>query len=139
MRYVNPIIIGLSRLGMAPERGAVLVVPGRRSGRTRHTPVTPLDLDGHRYLLAGFTGADWPRNVRAAAGRAVLTRSGREMPVRLVELDAAAAEPVLRAWPVRIPQGAKIMVDAGVVAEATSDAFAALAGRCAVFRVEQTS
>ena len=29
------------------------------------------------------------------------------------ELDAAAAEPILRAWPARIPKGAKIMLDAG--------------------------
>lgn len=136
LRYVNPIMIGLNRLGWAPERGAVLVVPGRRSGRPRRTPVTPLDLDGARYLLAGFPTAEWPRNVRAAGGRAVLVSGKRSEQVRLVELDPGPAEAILRAWPVRIPQGAKIMIDAGVVAEGTPDAFAALAGRCAVFRVE---
>ena len=36
----------------------------------------------------------------------------------------------------RIPEGAKIMHDAGVVPESTPDAFEALAGRCAVFRLE---
>jgi hypothetical protein len=44
--------------------------------------------------------------------------------------------PVLRAWPVRIPQGAKIMRDGGVVPDLEPDSFAALAGRCAAFRIE---
>ena len=51
-------------------------------------------------------------------------------------LSPGDAEPVLRAWPVRIPQGAKIMRDAGVVPDLEPDSFAALAGRCAAFRVE---
>ena len=54
----------------------------------------------------------------------------------MIELDAAAAEPILRAWPARIPKGAKIMLDAGVVPDVTPESFAALAGRCAVFRIE---
>ena len=41
-----------------------------------------------------------------------------------------------RAWPVRIPRGAKVMLDAGVVPDVTPESFAALAGRCAVFRIE---
>jgi len=53
-----------------------------------------------------------------------------------VELSADEAVPVLRAWPVRIPQGAKIMRDGGVVPDLEPDTFAALAGRCAVFRIE---
>ena len=60
----------------------------------------------------------------------------RDERVRLVELSPADAEPVLRAWPVRIPQGAKIMRDAGVVPDLEPDSFAALAGRCAAFRID---
>jgi hypothetical protein len=55
----------------------------------------------------------------------------------LSELDVAAAEPILRAWPARIPKGAKIMLDAGVVPDVTPESFAGLAGRCAVFRIEE--
>ncbi len=136
LRPVNRLVVLLNRAGVAIESGAVLTVPGRRTGRPQRVPVSPLDLDGRRYLLAGFPTADWPRNVRAAGGRAELAVGRRSRAVRLVELDPAAAEPVLRAWPDRIPGGTKVMVDAGVVAEASPDAFAALAGRCAVFRVE---
>ena len=94
-----------------------------------------LDLEGHRYLLAGWPGADWAANARAA-GVGILTVGKRNERVRLVELSPTDAEPVLRAWPARIPQGAKIMRDGGVVPDLEPDTFAALAGRCAVFRLD---
>ena len=135
LRQVNPVIIALNRLGVVAEKGAVLAVPGRRSGVLRRTPVSVLRLDGQRYLLAGYPTAEWPRNVRAAQGRVELAVGRRVEAVRLVELDAAAAEPILRAWPEHIPQGAKVMRDAGVVPDMSEESFARLAGRCAVFRV----
>jgi hypothetical protein len=97
--------------------------------------VSVLELDGRRYLLAGFPGADWAANARAAQ-QGTLAVGRREERVRLVELPPDEAVPVLRAWPVRIPQGAKIMKDGGVVPDLEPDTFAALAGRCAVFRIE---
>jgi deazaflavin-dependent oxidoreductase (nitroreductase family) len=114
----------------------VLTLPGRRSGQPRRTPLTILDLDGQRYVLQGYARTDWVANLRAAGHVGTLSVGRRSEQVRLVELDAAAAEPVLRAWPVRVPQGAKVMKDAGVVDEISPDAFAALAGTCAVFRVD---
>ncbi len=137
-RWLKPVNAALLvarrlKLGWAREL-PVLVLPGRKTGKLRRTPVTPLDLDGQRYLLAGFPGADWAANARAA-GVGIL--SGRhDERVRLVELSPADAVPVLRAWPVRVPQGAKIMRDGGVVPDLEPDTFAALAGRCAVFRIE---
>ena len=77
-----------------------------------------LDLEGRRYVLQGYPHTDWVANLRAAGHLATLTVGRRTERVRLVELDPAAAVPVLRAWPVRVAQGAKIMKDAGVVAEA---------------------
>lgn len=117
---------------------AVLAVAGRRSGVSRRTPVTLYENDGVGYLVGGFPGADWVRNVRAA-DRAVLTVDGQDETVRLVELDAAAAEPVLRVWPTVTPQGVKIMRDAGIVSDITPDALAAVAGLCPVFRVEHAA
>jgi deazaflavin-dependent oxidoreductase (nitroreductase family) len=114
----------------------VLTVPGRKSGKPRSTPLSVLELDGQRYLLEGFPGADWARNVRAADGRATLSTGKRREQVRLVELDPQDALPVLRVWPVRLTDGAKIMADAGVVEAVTPEAFETLAGRCGVFRVD---
>jgi deazaflavin-dependent oxidoreductase (nitroreductase family) len=122
---------------MADPQGptAVLTVAGRRSGKLRRTPVTLYENDGTRYLVGGFPGADWVRNVRAADHAELAVGSQNER-IRLVELDAAAAEPVLRAWPIVTPDGVAIMRDAGVIPDTTPDALAAVAGVCPVFRVE---
>ena len=118
------------------EGSVVLTVAGRRSGAPRSTPVTLHEDNGIRYLVGGFPGADWVRNVRAA-DHAVLTVHGHDDRVRLVELDAEAAEPILRVWPTVTPEGVAVMLEAGVISETTPDALAALAGICPVFRVEQ--
>jgi hypothetical protein len=136
IKHVNKVVILMNRLGLTVENGAVLTVVGRRTGVHRRVPVSVMRWEGQRYLLAGYPGAEWPRNVRAAGGAATLAVARRAESIRLRELDAAAAEPILRAWPVRIPRGAKVMLDAGVVPDVTPESFAALAGRCAVFRIE---
>ncbi len=87
LKHVNRAIIAMNRLGIVIENGAVLTVPGRRSGVARNTPVSVLRLDGDRYLLAGYPTAEWPRNVRAAGGLATLARGRRREAVRLVELE----------------------------------------------------
>lgn len=107
-----------------------------QDGNAAAYPVTLYDEAGVRYLVGGFPGADWVRNVRAA-DHAVLVVDGQEERVRLVELDAASAEPVLRAWPTVTPDGVAIMRDAGIVSDITPDALAAVAGLCPVFRVER--
>ena len=91
LRPVNKLIIALNRCGLVVENGAVLTVAGRRSGVPRHVPVSVLDHDGQRYLLAGYPSAEWPRNVRAAGGRATITVGRHAEAVRLVELEEAAA------------------------------------------------
>ena len=92
----------------------MLTVAGRKTGEPRRTPVTLYEERGVRYLVGGFPGADWVRNVRAA-DHADLVVDGRGERVRLVELDATAAEPILRAWPVVTPDGVAIMRDAGII------------------------
>ncbi len=118
-----------------PQATAVLTVAGRKSGTPRRTPVTLYEDDGARYLVGGFPGADWVRNVRAA-DHAELAVGGKAERVRLVEVDLATAEKVLRAWPKVTPDGAAIMRDAGIVTDVTPDALAEVVGLCPVFRVE---
>jgi F420H(2)-dependent quinone reductase len=48
------------------EAPVVLTVPGRKSGKPRSTPITPTHVDGKRYVVNGYPGADWVSNVRAA-------------------------------------------------------------------------
>jgi deazaflavin-dependent oxidoreductase (nitroreductase family) len=81
-----------------PDRLATLEVRGRRTGRVISFPVAVADYQGGRYLVSMLgENANWVRNVRAAAGRAVL-RHGRSEPVRLDEVEPAARGPVLRRY-----------------------------------------
>ncbi|MDN5915787.1 MAG: nitroreductase/quinone reductase family protein [Pseudonocardia sp.] len=75
LKPMNRVLMALQRLGLGMKELPVLTVPGRRSGEPRRTPVSVLHLDGRRYLLVGYPGADWGRNARAA-GRGTL-RVGR--------------------------------------------------------------
>ncbi|MCO1655310.1 nitroreductase family deazaflavin-dependent oxidoreductase [Pseudonocardia humida] len=135
LKEMNEDLMAQQRRGTLGFDLPVLTVPGRRTGTPRHTPLTVLERDGQRFVLGGFPGADWIRNVRAA-GRGTLTVGDVVERVRLVELDPAEAKPVLREWPATTPDGVQMMLDAGVVTDTTPDALEAVAGICPVFRVE---
>lgn len=126
------------RLGL-PISGSqgplVLTVAGRTSGQPRSTPITPMYVDGTRYVVAGFPGADWEKNARAA-DTATLTQGRTSERVRMVELSAQDARPMLRQFPTLVPTGVSFMKRSGLVADGTPDEFEALAGRCAVFRFD---
>jgi deazaflavin-dependent oxidoreductase (nitroreductase family) len=138
LKDINDGLMEQQRLGTLEFELPVLTVPGRRSGTPRRTPLTVLELDGQRFLLGGFPAADWIRNVRAA-GRGTLSVGGNDEAVRLVELAAADAVPVLRAAPAATPSGVEMMRDSGVVSDTTPDALAEVAGICPVFRIEGES
>lgn len=137
LKPANKVFIGMSRLGMrfGGESPVVLTVPGRTSGAARSTPVTPMTLDGERYVVAGFPGADWVANVRAA-GEATIARGRHVERVRMAELSPEDARPILRAFPTEVPTGVGFMKRAGLVTDGRPEEFEALAGRCAVFRLD---
>lgn len=124
-----------SRVGLIKDGPMVLTVVGRSSGKPRPTPITPFEVDGHRYVVGGFPGADWVRNARATP-RATLSRGRISEPVTLTELSAEEARPLLRQFPVLVPTGVSFMRNAGLVTGPNPDEFEALAGRCAVFRFD---
>ena len=137
LKYVNKVFIGLSKLGIGGDKGPlVLTVPGRKSGKPRSTPVTPMTVDGHRYVVGGLPGADWVANVRAA-GEATLRQGRRTTAVRVVEMPADEARPLLRQFPVLVPTGVSFIRNAGLVTGPNPDEFEALAGRIPVFRFDQ--
>jgi deazaflavin-dependent oxidoreductase (nitroreductase family) len=134
LKYVNKLMIGLSRLG-ANFGPVVLTVPGRKSGKPRSTPVTPMTVDGKEYVVGGLPGADWAANARAA-GEGTLQRGRRSERVRLVEMSADEARPLLREFPVKVPTGVGFIKSVGLVTGPNPDEFEALAGRCPVFRLD---
>ena len=137
LKYVNKAMIGAHRLGlsMGDKGPVVLTVPGRKSGKPRSTPVTPMTVDDKRYLVGGLPGADWVANARAA-GEVTLRRGRRTERVRLVELPLDEARPLLRLWPTQVPQSVGFGKNAGLVTGPNPDEFEALAGRCPVFRCD---
>lgn len=137
LKPANKVFIQMSRLGMSfgGESPVVLTVKGRKSGAPRSTPVTPMTVDGHQYVVAGFPGADWVANVRAA-GEATIARGRHVQRVRMAELSVDDARPILRLFPTEVPTGVGFMKRAGLVTEGRPEEFEALAGRCAVFRFD---
>ncbi|MEE2854263.1 MAG: nitroreductase family deazaflavin-dependent oxidoreductase [Actinomycetota bacterium] len=137
LKPANKVFIRMSRLGLSfgGESPVVLTVPGRKSGTPRSTPVTPMTVDGKRYVVGGFPGADWIRNVRAA-DVVTLARGRSSERVRMVELPEEAARPFLRAFPTEVPTGVGFMKRSGLVKDGRPEEFEALAGVCPVFRLD---
>lgn len=132
---MNKFMMAVQRLGIPTGPAMVLTVPGRKSGQPRSTPMTPFHFRGGLYVVAGYPGADWAANARAA-GIGRLSRGRRSRSVRIVELSASEARPVLRAFPTEVPVGVAFAKRSGMVRDGTADEFEALAGRLAVFRFE---
>jgi deazaflavin-dependent oxidoreductase (nitroreductase family) len=131
----NRVIKALHRVGLPFGTIHVLTVPGRVSGLPRSTPVSPLGVDGHRYVIAGLPGSDWARNARAA-GRGELARGRRRRTVALHEVaDPDLRRRVVRAFPTQVPHGVEFFVRMGLVAGPDPEQFAAAADRVAVFEV----
>jgi deazaflavin-dependent oxidoreductase (nitroreductase family) len=135
LKSMNKVVLALGRIGVPAGPSQVLTVPGRKSGQPRSTPMTPFECDGDLYTVAGYPGADWAANARAA-GLGTLSRGRRSRHVRIVELSADESRPVLRAFAEKVPVGVGFAKRSGLVVDGTPDEFEALAGRLAVFRFE---
>lgn len=135
LKPMNKMMIAAHKLGIPTGPAMVLTVPGRRSGDPRSTPMTPFEWHGGLYVVAGYPGADWAANARAA-GVGTLSRGRRSRRVKIIELTADQARPVLRAFSVEVPVGVAFAKRSGLVRDGTADEFEALAGRIAVFRFD---
>ncbi len=87
----------LASRGWVPDFVVMLEVRGRRSGKLRRTLLVRTVQGGRCYLVALAGESEWVRNVRAAAGRAVIRR-GRPRKVMLVEVPTQERPPVIREY-----------------------------------------
>jgi len=111
---------------------SVLTVPGRRTGKPRSTPVSPLTVQGLRYVVSGLPNSDWARNVQAA-GHGQLSRGRHREPVTLIEVtDSRLKEQVMRAYPREVPRGSPMFAQLGIVSSTDPDA----ADRVAIFELQ---
>src|ERR1700751_5539813 len=124
-RYLKPMnkfMMAVQKLGIPTGPAMVLTVPGRKSGQLRNTPMTPFEFEGGLYVVAGYPGADWAANARAA-GSGTLARGRRSRRVRIVELTAEQARPVLRAYSTEVPVGVAFAKRSGMVRGGAAEEF----------------
>jgi deazaflavin-dependent oxidoreductase (nitroreductase family) len=95
LKLANRLNIAMLSRGIGPSTQRVLTIAGRTTGLPRRTPIAIVELDGARYIVAGYPSADWVKNARAGS-RATLSRGGASTTVRLVEVPAAERPPILR-------------------------------------------
>src|SRR5215218_9259588 len=100
----NRLIIALQRLGLAVGTMHLISVPGRKSSKIRTTPVSPLTVDGQRYIVGGFERADWVKNARAA-GWGILARGRKEERVRWWSFRSRSVLRYSGSSPARYPTG----------------------------------
>jgi deazaflavin-dependent oxidoreductase (nitroreductase family) len=92
----NPLVAGLSRIGISLAGSRVLEVKGRKSGEWRQTPVNPLPFEGDTYLVAPRGHTQWVRNLRVSGeGRIVGRRSESFTATELTDEEKPA---LLRAY-----------------------------------------
>ena len=131
-RVGNAIVTGAVKLGVAPSHYVLLSIRGRRSGTERTIPIRLMCHDGQEWLVSPYGVRDWVHNARAA-GEAVARRGRRSRRIRLVEVSAAVAAPVLAAY-VRKEPVTRPFFDARVGDPVS--VFEAEADRHPVFKVE---
>jgi deazaflavin-dependent oxidoreductase (nitroreductase family) len=130
-RIFNPIVAGLTKIGISVWGSRVLAVRGRSSGQMRTTPVNVLTVDGQRYLVAPRGETNWVKNLRVA-GVCELRVGRRTEKVSATELDdarkPAVIRPYLRRWKWEVGQFFE-----GVGSDASDDELLEVAGRYPVF------
>jgi deazaflavin-dependent oxidoreductase (nitroreductase family) len=93
----NPLVAGLTKLGLPLAGSRVLEVRGRKSGEWRKTPVNPLEFEGERYLVAPRGNTQWVRNMRASGGGR-LVRGRKVEEFKATEVPEAERPAVIRAY-----------------------------------------
>lgn len=131
-RALNRFVGRLAALGLMPSKTVTLEVRGRRSGETRSSTINWVEREGQRYFVSTRGESEWVRNVRAAAGEAVIRHRGRQQ-ARLEEVPAEERAPIIKQY-----LGENVMSTRrhfGLDPKADLAQFEAIASRHPVFRI----
>jgi deazaflavin-dependent oxidoreductase (nitroreductase family) len=131
-RVINRLIRSLLKLGLLLPNLYLLRVRGRKSGRMYSTPVTLVEDDGARWLVAPYGEVSWVKNARAS-GEVTLSRGQRTETVKLAELAPEEAAPILKRYLVRVPIVRPFF---DVTPHSNEQEFVREASRHPVFRIE---
>jgi deazaflavin-dependent oxidoreductase (nitroreductase family) len=96
VRFNNAVMRSLIRAGVRFGTFAIVIVPGRKSGRPIQTPLVIFSCGENRYLVASYGIVNWVRNLRAAGGRAKLSRGQQTEEITAIEVPPEKAAPILR-------------------------------------------
>jgi deazaflavin-dependent oxidoreductase (nitroreductase family) len=96
-RALNAVVRPLARAGLTGPRTHLLTVRGRTTGRAWSTPVSIVEVDGERWLVAPYGNRSWVKNARVA-GSVELRRGRRREELAVEELTPEDAVPVLRRY-----------------------------------------
>jgi deazaflavin-dependent oxidoreductase (nitroreductase family) len=130
-RALNAVVRPLARLGLTGPRTHLLTVPGRKSGRLWSTPVTLVEDDGARWLVAPYGERNWVRNARAA-GWVELRRGRHRRRHAVEEVTGEEAVSALRRY---YERGRLTRRFFGVRLDSGHEAWLAEAARHPVFRL----
>jgi deazaflavin-dependent oxidoreductase (nitroreductase family) len=128
---INHLIRGLLRRGVSPPHTYLLTVPGRKSGRLYSTPVTLVEDNGQRWLVAPYGEVSWVKNARGA-GQVTLSRGRKSNTVKLDQLAPEEAAAVLKRYLIQVPVVRSFF---DVTPDSDLRDFAAEAARHPVFRI----
>jgi hypothetical protein len=128
----NPMVSGLTRLGVSVMGSRVLEHRGRTSGELHHTPVNLLTYEGQQYLVSPRGQTQWVRNVRHAGGHLVLILGRRRQLCTATEIPVEDSLPILRSYLKRWKFETGMFFE-GVTPDSSDDDWAAEAPRHPVF------
>ncbi len=96
-RALNVAMEAALRRGLGPPHVFLLETRGRRTGAVHTTPVSLVEGDDGRFLVSPYGTPGWVHNARAA-GEITLRKGHDAQTLRVTELDAQAAAPVLKRY-----------------------------------------
>ena len=117
--------------GLAPKGAHLLSVADQESGALHTTPVTVIENDDGRWLVAAYGVSRWVRDARAA-GWVELRRGRRKERLRIAEVGAQEGAPILRQY---VQAVATVRPYFDVDADAPVEAFVDEIERHPVFRI----
>ena len=130
-RLVNQIVRSMLRIGLPPPHTYLLTVPGRKTGKTYSTPVTLVEENGERWLVAPYGAVGWVKNARVAE-KVTLGRGLRSETVGIIELAPSEAAPVLKKYLTDVPVVRPFF---DVTPQSDIESFVAEAPKHPVFRI----
>lgn len=131
----NAVFRTLSRMGVRLGAINILTVVGRTTGQPRSTPVSPVRVEGRRFLLAPMPQAGWVHNARAT-GHGQLTDGTTVEHVVLHEVDdGQLRRRIMAAFPAQVPHGVRLFKAVGLVKSKDPKEFTAAADLVVAFEV----